>query len=474
MPRNQPKLHDLSLSACHELLHPRLGDGRWRGVLPLPALLAALSVTSACAMQADGEGEGDDEALGSVAEPLTAVASASNIAFHWAPRHIQDIDKSSMSGKSDFISRANYDGDFVSTNNWDNLNAFNTPSFAYYAVTESTTHFFIYYMFFHPRDWASSFAEEHENDAEGVLVFVRKDGSAFGKFEGMVTQAHGNFYLYRDAGVALGKGSTNKTVYVVDRVIATPLESHARPATYQETEGHGMYGCGTHITNCVRADDGIKYVPSLTNAAIPPAAIPNGQQVEVGYRLIDITQPGELFSHRLDANTFLNGKTFKGDQSGGCGAGFTTTCATNSAGAIWGWDPAFSLDPAAFIRQNFNFGALTPPSSTYLRNDFVNGHDICQEGAPLANTGSCVSQICGVDPFCCNSGWDQACVAETASVCGLECVTSAHSVCTVGAALTSGASHCTSEVCAADAFCCNNSWDDICVGEAKSMCSLCL
>jgi hypothetical protein len=437
-------------------------------------LAAALALVPACAMQSGSDEDRDAQAevIGSSSQALTAVTSAPNLAFHWAPRHIQDIDKSYMSGKGDFLSRANYDGDFISTNNWDNLGTFSTPSFAYYGVSESTTHFFIYYMMFHPRDWASSFGEEHENDAEGALLFIRKDGSTFGKFEGMVTQAHGTFYLYRSASVGLAKGSTNRQVFVVSEPITAP-ETHGRPLTYQESQGHGMYGCGTHVTNCVRADDGIVYVPSLTSAGIPPAAIPNGQQVPVPYLLIDMTRPGDLFSHRNDTTTFVNGKTFVGDKSGGCGNGYTNTCATNSAGAIWGWDPVFSLDPAAFIRANFNFGSLTPPSSTYIRNDFANGHDICQQGAPLVNSGSCVSKVCGSDPFCCASGWDALCVAETGSICGLGCVTNSHSECVSGTALTSGGSECSTQVCTVDPFCCNNSWDDFCVSEANSVCGMC-
>ncbi len=444
----------------------RSGRLRSRYALQLPALLlGALSFAPACAFQGGEEGE-DVEGVDSVSEALTAVTSASDLAFHWAPRHIQDIDKSYATGKADYITRANYDGDFISNNNWDNLMAFNTPSFAYYAMAESTTHFFLYYMFFHPRDWASSAGKEHENDSEGALIFVRKDGSQFGKFEGLVTQAHGGFYLYRDPSAAISAQS-GKTVYVIN-------SSGGRPMTYQQSEGHGFYGCGTHITNCVRADDGINYMPSLTTAGIPPAVIPNGTQVTVPYRLIDMMQPGELFSRRNDVNTFTSGMIFTYNDSGGCGGSYIDSkICDGSAGAIWGWTPPFSTDPAAFLRQNFNFGSLTAPSSTYIRNDFNNGHDVCQTGSPLVNTGSCVTKVCGADPFCCSSGWDEICVAETASFCGLSCVAASHNVCLEGEPLPRGATHCTNEVCAVDSFCCDNAWDEICVAEANSVCGLC-
>jgi hypothetical protein len=376
-------------------------------------------LASACGACAD-----DDEFVASSEEALTPLVSKRALAFHWAPRHIQDVNKASMNGKADYISRVDYDGDFVTTNNWDNLGNFNTVSSAYFAVTESTTHWFIYYMFYHPRDWATSAAYEHENDAEGTLVFVRKDGTGFGKFEGMVTQAHGEFNPYRNPNVSLTKGSANRTVNTVTSV-TTPPETFARPQTYQEPSGHGFLACGSHVTNCVRNDDGIVYVPTQGNGAVPPIPIPDGKQVPVSYSLIDLTEPGGLFSRRNDPALFSNGRSFRGDSSGGCGGGFTTFC-SGSADAIWAWGPPeFGQDPATFVRNHFNFGALTPPSSNYVRNDFRCGHDLCQTGSPMVGGEfpcvPCAQQICDVDPFCCNGGWDDICVSEVPSVCGLSC-----------------------------------------------------
>lgn len=137
----------LADSTSAELHRPRFSAVVPRGLLRAPSILAAaLALVPACAMQSgsDDDRDAQAEAIGSSTQALTAIASAPSMAFHWAPRHIQDIDKSYMSGKGDFLSRANYDGDFISTNNWDNLSMFNTPSFAYYGVSESTTHFFIY------------------------------------------------------------------------------------------------------------------------------------------------------------------------------------------------------------------------------------------------------------------------------------------------------------------------------------------
>jgi hypothetical protein len=53
-------------------------------------------------------------------------------------------------------------------------------------------------------------------------------------------------------------------------------------------------------------------------------------------------------------------------------------------------------------------------------------HDICEEGPALDATcdypdPTCVADICAVDAFCCNTQWDNVCVGEVASICGLSC-----------------------------------------------------
>lgn len=53
--------------------------------------------------------------------------------------------------------------------------------------------------------------------------------------------------------------------------------------------------------------------------------------------------------------------------------------------------------------------------------------------------------------------------------CGWLC---AHSVCNTGVALTASCDTCANQICAVDSFCCNNSWDSVCVGEVSSICKL--
>jgi Subtilase family len=100
-------------------------------------------------------------------------------------------------------------------------------------------------------------------------------------------------------------------------------------------------------------------------------------------------------------------------------------------------------------------------------------HPICSTGAKLtASCDPCATQICAADSFCCNNTWDSQCVGEVASVCHQTCGggTCAHPICSTGTKLTASCDACATKICNADSFCCNNTWDSQCVSEVSSVC----
>jgi hypothetical protein len=100
-------------------------------------------------------------------------------------------------------------------------------------------------------------------------------------------------------------------------------------------------------------------------------------------------------------------------------------------------------------------------------------HDLCQAGGPLdPQCDSCASTVCEQDPFCCEVLWDRICVQEAEAFCGLECEGCAHDQCNVGEALDPSCDTCTSIVCEADPYCCEQAWDSRCVTEASQICGL--
>ncbi len=49
-------------------------------------------------------------------------------------------------------------------------------------------------------------------------------------------------------------------------------------------------------------------------------------------------------------------------------------------------------------------------------------HSLCTTGSKLvASCDPCATQICGADPYCCQNSWDSQCKSEVASICGTTC-----------------------------------------------------
>jgi len=134
-----------------------------------------------------------------------SVAREHEIAARFAPTFYQALgDKP----RSDFITNFDFDGDWRGDNNWEHTDdkSFSLRAYIYYSVSETQTHFLIHYAVFHPRDykggerkglflskiiragikpgrghdptggWMAEAGVAHENDMEGALIVVAKNG----------------------------------------------------------------------------------------------------------------------------------------------------------------------------------------------------------------------------------------------------------------------------------------------------------
>ncbi len=100
-------------------------------------------------------------------------------------------------------------------------------------------------------------------------------------------------------------------------------------------------------------------------------------------------------------------------------------------------------------------------------------HPLCENGGPLeASCDPCVQTVCAADDYCCNNSWDRTCINAAVELCQLDCVDCAHDMCAAGAALDPTCDACAANVCAADAYCCQNEWDARCVETAANVCGL--
>ncbi len=307
-----------------------------------------------------------------VPSPAGAAVTRAQLALRWAPIHYQDVDATgshALSGRSDYITKVDFDGDLNGRNNWDRTGqaGVSLAAHAYYSVVETGTHWYLTYLFFHPRDWTDHpfFETEHENDGEGVLLVVERDGSDYGVLRAAITVAHTDFYSYTPSGSTWtsGRESVDGTL----RLQSSPHDAFTHPVTAQEAKGHGLKAHPQYDIN----GDGIVYYPA-TVAETPGS----GNDRDVRYQLIDIFAAGGLWAQRAVTSLFASLGTFAGDDSGDCGAG-TYDCTTNSANAPWGWDDGNDLpgrgqlatDPAKVAVEYFTIpGAL---SRTYTFNPYT-------------------------------------------------------------------------------------------------------
>ena len=289
--------------------------------------------------------------------------SASSLALAWAPIHYQDADATGshgLAGKADFITAINFDGDWVAKNNWNNAAKYPLAAHGYYSVVETITHWFLIYAYYHPRDWTDNLFEyglgEHENDVEGCLLIVQKDGTSVGKLQGMITVFHSDFYSFTPEGSPLQANQET----IDGKISLQNYNGTQHPLIAQEAKGHGLKAWPYVKIN---SGDGLISYPSLTAAGLPKDLY----DTNVSYKLVDIFEANGLWDHREDANLFESDH-----------GSFLKSYGSGTAHAPWKWDDAndqpgdgeLAKDPAHVASVYFtNFGAF---STQYLHNQYQN------------------------------------------------------------------------------------------------------
>jgi hypothetical protein len=124
--------------------------------------------------------------LNLIESPMLITATMAN-----APQIYQDTDDTMAI--ADYITKFDFDGDWIGTDNWNDLDDDRYPkhAYVYWNGSETDSHYFVQYYLFYPRDWGGDLgiecikdpAEEikddinlacHENDMEGIAIAVDK------------------------------------------------------------------------------------------------------------------------------------------------------------------------------------------------------------------------------------------------------------------------------------------------------------
>lgn len=106
-------------------------------------------------------------------------------------------------------------------------------------------------------------------------------------------------------------------------------------------------------------------------------------------------------------------------------------------------------------------------------------HDACTAGAALDPTcDTCAEALCAADAYCCDTAWDDVCVGEVATYCTNDCSGTGggggpvcHDECVAGGALDPTCNACVEAICNYDNYCCTTDWDSVCVGYVTDMCN---
>lgn len=343
---------------------------------------------------------------------VTAFAQSSprdrEIAATFAPIFYQALgDKP----RSDYITNFDFDGDWRGNNNWENTDETKFPlrAYIYYSVSETETHYFIHYAVFHPRDYKGGekkglilseiiregtkhgvekdptglMAEAgvaHENDMEGVLIVVAKNGKELSRASTVFVETfhHNDFSPYLP-GESAPKG------------FGTFRTEDKRALLYVEPKGHGIEAYSGDDKQTAKKEF---LIYKYTGKAEDPDKQNDGS---IGYELLPIEttlwaqaknrkaendptyatandygqfslnvvqKNGKVSQQKLKVGTI--GSTFVGDSGG-----------LNMAHPPWGWydrnhrsDPLglWFFDPARVVKRDFKLDETF--STAYVRLPF--------------------------------------------------------------------------------------------------------
>ncbi len=233
------------------------------------------------------------------------------LANHWAPYHLQNVCKkgyNSLEGKSDEITRFDFDGDWNALNNWKNLETYDIQSVVYFDVKETENAYFIMYAFFHPRDWTRFRffgLGQHENDLEGVFLWIAKSESMkWGNLKSVFTIFHNDILVYLPENSNLQLKKSYKA-----RKKRFTLYKERHLFTIQQAKGHGVKLFG----DMKLRKDKIWYVPMEHEDSLIKTI---GGTIKT-FELIDIMSEGELWSQKDNLLFFEVDQTIKGDNGKG-------------------------------------------------------------------------------------------------------------------------------------------------------------
>ena len=265
-------------------------------------------------------------------------------------RRFAPVLRQDTASDQDYITNFDFDGDWDGSNNWEHQPLFPMRAYVYWSGLETTTHAYLVYAWFHPRDYSRwqiygrlfGRSGAHENDLEGALLVIDKTTEHVVVME---TVWHGRLLKYAvDPSFRPRPG--------VETHGGLPFDGD-RPILEIEANGHGVLAWSG---DDFRGGDGVIYRLG------PEAGVPEGHDVEeVSYRLLDIEST--LWSRRFDVgegSTYGDAARFGTETIGHRFEGHNF--GAHVARPPWGWEDdlteipagAFFFDPARMVQLHFD------------------------------------------------------------------------------------------------------------------------
>lgn len=320
------------------------------------------------------------------------------LAGYWSPILYQDVGDNP---EGDIPTLVNFDGDWVGTNNWENIPQYGKGKKAlyprsYWSLVESETHYFIGYNLFYATHDPDGTLGDHENDMEGMMLVIRKSGvarkdgsivtNASGELELALIGRHAKLTMFGSPDAAARYAPGRDTVYY-DGTIATETNgtgihlkvySAQNNASYLESEGDFGHALKVYAGGGAKGETGYIFQCSGDGAAATNMnqAGQNfwnsylGDFVEskrLNYGLVPLETSIWPLRNDMSLGLWSSYGTFKGD-----------TGRENAANAPWGWSfenyrdlgsGTILTDPANYVDALFD--DLGTFSKVYLTNPYT-------------------------------------------------------------------------------------------------------
>nr|MDO8117868.1 hypothetical protein [Candidatus Sigynarchaeota archaeon] len=132
-----------------------------------------------------------------------------------------------------------FDGDWNPLNNWENAELSSPSPRVYHSVFETKSHYIIMYFLFFPRNQHDLhvFSNYHENDVEGLCVFVQKGiNGSHDRLQLVQCQFHNTLGWYSNDSI-----TSSACVDITWSPVLAVDGNSTHPVVIVESGGHGMY-----------------------------------------------------------------------------------------------------------------------------------------------------------------------------------------------------------------------------------------